>query len=230
MILCSACDPHRHSSLDALLLRVWWQLYARLPAVCAVNPTDWMSTADALWCTSRFPVTVNLDVLCAFFTHLLPQDIRAPLGEHSEVWAASELHLQHAVRWSRWVFPLISCDAAQQTNRSCESPIMNSLALIPGTFCWGRCATVKRHYCRLNESPVCVSPCFGPSRALSGATPLDTLDGTDNLHLSSWLSGLYCFRRSAATSSSSAWPRKPIFGLYLTLCDLYSFWVSHTHT
>lgn len=71
---------------------------------------------------------------------------------------------------------------------------------------------VKHYYCHPNENPECFPPCGGPSRAFSGPAPLDTLDERDNLHLSSWLSGLYCFRRSAAfTSSSFALPGKPIF-------------------
>lgn len=101
---------------------------------------------------------------------------------------------------------LISFDAAQQANKSCGSTLMDCLSLsqIHTTFCWGRCVMVKHHYCRLNESPVWVSPCGGPSRTLSGPAPSDTLDGWDNLHLSSWLSGLYCFRRSASSSSARA--------------------------
>lgn len=110
---------------------------------------------------------------------------------------------------------LISYDAAQQADKSWGSTLMDCVSLSlksTATFCWGRCEMVKHHYCRFNESPVWDSPCGGPSRALSGPAPSDTLDGSDNLHLSSWLSGLYCFRRSAAfTSSSSAPPRKPIF-------------------
>lgn len=82
----------------------------------------------------------------------------------------------------------------------------NGLCLIlwkPGTvFCWDRCAMAKHYYCHPNESPMWDSPSGGPSRALFfGPAPLNTLDARDNLHLSSWLSGLYCFRRSAACRS-----------------------------
>lgn len=126
---------------------------------------------------------------------------------------------------------LISYDAAQQANKGCGSTLMDcvslSLSQIHTAFCWARCAMVKHHYCRLNESPVCVSSCGGPSRVLSGPAPSDTLDGRDNLHLSSWLSGLYCFRRSVAfTSSSSARPGKPIFVSAFVICNRVAsrFW------
>lgn len=78
-----------------------------------------------------------------------------------------------------------------------------SLSQIHTIFCWDKCVMVKYYYCHPNEGPMWVSPCGGPSRAFFGPAPLDTLDGRDNLHLSSWLSGLYCFRRSAACTSSS---------------------------
>lgn len=109
---------------------------------------------------------------------------------------------------------LMSYDSAQQANESCGSNT-NGLCLSfkftrrfaeAGVWCWNTITAILMR-------ALCVfPPCGGPSRVLSELVPSDTLDRRDNLHLSSWLSGLYCFRRSVAfTSSSSAQPGKPIF-------------------
>lgn len=64
--------------------------------------------------------------------------------------------------------------------------------------------TVKHNYRRPLQSPVWVSPLGGPSRVFSGPAPLDTQDASGDLHLSSWLPGLYCFRRTSASTRSSS--------------------------
>lgn len=137
-----------------------------------------------------------------------------------------QLHLLITLNMWQCVQPLsvhwLAMIAAQQANKkSCGSTRMDWLSFlfsfslsrpqIHATFCWGSMTAVSmRALCLF--PPVVV-----PSRAVSGPVPSDMLDGRDNLHLSSWVSGLYYFRRSAAFTSAAR-PGKPIFCSCVQAC------------